>query len=281
MLNNIKTVMLLAVMTALLLAIGQLAGGRSGLVIALVFALLFNFFSYWYSDKLVLAMYRAVPMDVKKYPGIGSAVEELSANAGVPVPRIYVIPQDIPNAFATGRNPANSAIALTEGILRSMDRNQLKGVIAHEMSHIKHRDILISTVAATLAGAIGFLASMARWAMIFGGGRRNDRNAGALGLIVAAVVAPLAAMIIQMAVSRSREFEADREAAVISGNPAFLIGALRKLAGYSEKIEVKNGNPVTAHLFIVNPFKLSGIRKMFSTHPAVEERIKRLESYRA
>jgi heat shock protein HtpX len=276
--NNFKTYMLIAALTAVLLVVGQMAAGRNGAVIALVLALVMNFFSYWYSDKIVLKMYRAKPIDDSEYKDVKSIVENIAASANIPAPRVYVIPESTPNAFATGRSPSRAVVALTRGILDGMDRNQLKGVIAHEIAHIKHSDTLISTVAATIAGAIGFIASMARWAAIFGGGssRDNDKG-GVIGLLVAAIVAPIAALIIQMAVSRSREYEADKEGAILAGNPVYLINALVNLSMYNKKQPLTKGNPSTAHMFIVNPFKLGGLNKLFSTHPPLEERIKRLQ----
>jgi len=282
--NNLKTVVLLALLTGVLLVIGNMTAGRAGLIFALVFAAGLNFFTFWYSDKIVLKMYRARPLEeTGGFSWLRTMVSELAAHAGLPEPKIYIMPIDTPNAFATGRNPSHSAVAFTSGILSSLDKNELRGVIAHELSHIKHSDILISTVAATIAGAIGFLASMARWAAIFGGGRRNSRESnpvGLIALIVAAVIAPIAAMLIQMAISRSREFEADREAALLSGNPHFLINALKKLTMFNKRRPLEKGSHATAHLFIVNPFNLKGLSRLFSTHPPMEERIKRLENIR-
>jgi heat shock protein HtpX len=278
MANNIKTYILMAAMTAVLLFLGQAAGGRAGMIMAIVFAIVMNFVSYWYSDKIVLKMYRAKPVDESEFKDVKKIVEELAANANLPVPRVYVIPESTPNAFATGRNPANAVVALTRGMLDGMNKNQLKGVIAHEIAHIKHSDILISAVAATIAGAIGFLASMIRWAAIFGGGSRDDDNGGIIGLLAAVIIAPIAAMVIQMAISRGREYEADREGAVLCGNPSYLINALINLSMYNRKQPISRGNQSTAHMFIVNPFKAGGINKIFSTHPPLEERIKRLEN---
>ncbi|MFW6129536.1 MAG: zinc metalloprotease HtpX [Atribacterota bacterium] len=275
--NNIKTSVLLALLTALFLVVGNLLGGKSGLIIAGVVAVIINFTSYLYSDKIVLKMYKARPMDEKEYPQIYKIVHNLCAAANIPSPRIFIIPQSTPNAFATGKNKENSVIAFTRGMIEGMDRNQLKGVIAHEISHIKHNDMLISTVVATIAGAIGFIATMARWALIFGGGR-DDEEGGLIGVLVASIVAPLAALLIQAAVSRQREYEADREGGIISGNPQFLIDALKNLSFYNKKQPMRKKNPSTAHLFIVNPFSLKGINRLFSTHPPVEERIKRLQS---
>ncbi len=269
--NHIKTFFLLTVLTGLLLLMGNIFGGRQGMIIALIFAFGINFISYWYSDKIVLAIYKAKPAERTQYPALYSAVEELAAAASIPVPEIYILPAQDPNAFATGRSPSRGAVAVTEGLLRILNTQELKGVIAHELSHIKNRDTLIQTVAATVAGAVMVLASMARWSAFLGGRRRGRGNI--LALIAAAVIMPIAAMFIQMAISRSREYTADRSAAGISGNPVSLAEALRKLQSYSGRMQV---NQATSHLFIVQPFKGGGLKSLFSTHPPIEDRIERL-----
>lgn len=276
--NTIKTTILLTLLTGLLLLIGNVFGGKQGMVIAFAFALLFNFGSYWFSDKIVLKLYRAKEADEAEYPGLYRMVRNLSQAGGLPVPKICVVPQPTPNAFATGRNPENSAVAVTTGLLDLLNDQEVEGVLAHELAHIKNRDTLVSTIAATLAGAVMMLASMARWAAIFGiGGRDDDGDGGIVGLIAVAIVAPIAAMFIQLAISRSREYLADESGARLCGNPEFLASALGKLGGYrpSRKIET---SPATAHMFIVNPFSRtkSVASSLFSTHPPLEERIGRL-----
>ena len=276
--NGLKTAFLLALMTGLILAIGGFVGGRSGMTVALVFAAVMNFFSYWFSDKIVLAMYRAKPIGQADAPGLYAIVERLSARAGMPMPRLYLIDEDQPNAFATGRSPSHAAVAVTSGILRLMSDDELEGVLAHELSHVRNRDILISSVAATIAGAIAYLAHMAQWAAIFGGfGGRDDRDrgGGVLGLLVTALIAPIAATIIQLAISRSREFQADASGAELAGSPYGLANALEKLGKASGRIPM-DANPATAHMFIVSPFSGQTMMKLFSTHPPLEERIRRL-----
>ncbi len=276
--NTLKTTFLLALLTVLLVLAGGAIGGRNGMTIALVMAGVMNFVSYWFSDKIVLAMYGAQQVTESDAPEFYGAVRQLAAQAGVPMPRVYIIDSDTPNAFATGRNPEHAAVAATTGILRILSREELMGVMAHELSHVKHRDILISSIAATVAGAITYLAHMAQWAAIFGGGRdRDEEGGGLLGLLVMAIVAPLAAMLIQMAISRSREYEADRGGAIVSGNPLYLANALRKLEMANRQIPME-ANPATAHMFIVNPLTGGGLMSLFSTHPPIEERIRRLES---
>jgi heat shock protein HtpX len=284
MANRAKTALLLGLLTGLLLIIGQMAGGRTGLTIALIFAGLMNFFSYWFSDKIVLAMYRAKELSPDEAPRLYAIMEALTRQAGLPMPKLYLIPSPAPNAFATGRNPNHSAVAVTQGILQILDDNELAGVLAHELSHIKDRDILVGTIAATIAGAIIWLANMLKWAAIFGGARGDDDdNSSALALIFTAILAPIAAMLIQLAISRSREFLADSEAAKLSGNPLGLASALEKLSYASQRIPME-ASQATAHMFIVNP--LTGRRtagfllKLFSTHPPIEERIARLRSMR-
>jgi heat shock protein HtpX len=278
--NYLKTAVLLAVLTAIFVFLGDMLGGRQGAVIALVFAGLMNFFSYWYSDKIVLKMYRARPVDEGSAPGLHNTVKELTMKAGLPMPKVYIMDNDTPNAFATGRNPNHAAVAVTTGITKLLSDEELKGVLAHELAHISNRDILISTIAATFAGAISYLAYMAYFASLFGG-RGSDRGGNPFVLIVMMIVAPMAAMIIQMAISRSREYGADQGGAKIVGNPLYLAEALRKLEYYNKKIPMPvraETAQATAHLFIVNPFSGGGMRKLFSTHPPIEERIKRLEA---
>ena len=276
--NQIRTTILLAVMTALILWVGQLLGGRQGMIIALIFAAGMNFFSYWYSDKLVLKMYRASEVTPGQAPALYETVQRLTQRAGLPMPKLYVIPQQAPNAFATGRNPEHAVVAVTEGLLNIMDHDEVAGVLAHELAHVKNRDILIGSIAATMAGAIMVLATMARWSAIFGGAGGNDEEgggAGFIGLIVMSIIAPMAAMIIQMAISRSREYLADSTGASFVGNPEGLARALEKLGAYSKKVPM-NANPSTAHMFIVNPLSGKSLMSLFSTHPPLEERIARL-----
>lgn len=278
--NSFKTALLLGLLTGIILGIGQLFGGSQGLVIAFVFALLINFGSYWFSDKIVLAMYNAREVSGDDAPELYRTVQNLTVRAQLPMPRLYVIPSESPNAFATGRDPQHAAVAVTEGILRIMNREELEGVIAHELSHVKNRDILIGTIAATLAGVVMMLANMARWAAIFGVGR-SDRDeeggGGILGMILMSVLAPIAAMMIQMAISRSREFLADATGAKIAGNPLGLASALAKLARASEMVPLE-ARPETAHMFIVSPLTGGSFLSLFSTHPPVEERIARLRA---
>ncbi len=277
--NTLKTTFLLALLTVLLVLAGGAIGGRGGMTIALVMAGVMNFVSYWFSDKIVLAMYGAREVTESESPEFYSMVRQLAAQAGLPMPRVYTIPSDTPNAFATGRNPEHAAVAATTGILRILSREELMGVMAHELSHVKNRDILISSIAATVAGAITYLAHMAQWAAMFGGGRdRDEEGGGLLGMLVMAIVAPLAAMLIQMAISRSREYEADKGGAAVSGNPLYLASALRKLEMANRQIPMEEASPATAHMFIVNPLTGGGLMSLFSTHPPVEERIRRLES---
>jgi heat shock protein HtpX len=276
--NYLKTALLLGLLTGLILLVGQALGGRQGMVVALVIAGVMNFVSYWFSDKIVLAMYRGREVSPAEAPRFHAIVDGLIARAGLPKPKLYVLPGDSPNAFATGRNPSHAAVAATEGILRLMSDEELQGVIAHELGHVKNRDILISTVAATIAGAITFAAQMAKWGAIFGGygGRDDDRGGGnVLVLLLTAILAPIAALIIQMAISRSREFGADATGAEIAGQPYGLARALEKLDAYSKKLPMP-ATPATAHMFIVAPFTGASFMKLFSTHPPVAERIQRL-----
>lgn len=276
--NIFKTAALMTGLTLILLWAGHAFGGQSGLTIALIFALVMNAGSYWFSDKIVLRMYRAQEVSETEAPELHSMVRRLARKAGIPMPRVYVINQQQPNAFATGRNPDHSAVAVTTGIMNILSREELEGVIGHELAHIKNRDILIGTVAATIAGAVSYLAHMAQWAMIFGSSDDDD-GGNPLAAIVMMIVAPIAAMLVQMAISRSREYEADSGGAGITGNPAYLSGALKKLDMASRQIPM-NAQPSTAHMFIVNPLSGGSVAKLFSTHPPMEERIARLESMR-
>ena len=278
--NRIRTTILLAVMTALIIWIGQYFGGQQGMIIALLLAAGMNFFSYWFSDKIVLKMYRAKEVGPEQAPEVYEMVQTLCGNAGLPMPKLFVIPKEAPNAFATGRNPEHAVVAVTQGLLNIMDRDEVMGVLAHELAHVKNRDILIGSIAATLAGAIMVMATMARWTAIFGGGGSNDNRGGggAIGLIAMSLLAPFAAMIIQMAISRSREYLADSTGARFAGNPEGLARALEKLGQYSKKIPM-NANPSTAHMFIVNPLSGRSLMSLFSTHPPLEERIARLRGF--
>lgn len=277
--NSIKTVLLLGVLTGLLMFIGGAIGGRGGIYIAFIFAVILNFGSYWFSDKIVLKMYRAQEVSESAAPELYSIVRTLALKAQLPMPRVYIIPEETPNAFATGRNPSHAVVAVTAGIMRILNKEELEGVISHELSHIKNGDMLISSIAATIAGAIGMLASMAQWAAIFGGGRSDDDDdhGGIIGLIAMAIFAPLAAAVIQMAISRSREYLADAGGANITKNPYGLASALEKLSMASQKIPM-DANPSTAHLFIVNPLTGKSLMNLFSTHPPLEDRIARLRS---
>jgi len=274
--NQFRTALLLGALTLLIVGIGQLLGGRQGMVVALFIAAAMNFFSYWYSDKLVLRMYRAEEIDAQRAPELVEMVRTLAENAGLPMPRVYRIPQDAPNAFATGRNPQHAVVAVTDGLLKMMRPEEVKGVLAHEMAHIKDRDILIGSVAATMAGAIMVLASMARWSAIFGAGRDDEEGGmGGIGLIAMSILAPIGAMIIQMAISRSREYLADTVGARLAQDPEGLARALEKLGTYSRRIPMA-ANPSTAHMFTVSPLSGGGLARLFSTHPPIEERIARL-----
>lgn len=278
--NQIKTTILLTVMTIFILWIGQLLGGRQGLIIALVFAAGMNFFSYWYSDKIVLRMYKAREITPDQASEVYSVVEHLARNAGLPTPKVYVIPQESPNAFATGRNPEHAVVAVTEGLLKIMDRDELAGVLGHELAHVKNRDILIGSIAATMAGAVMFLASMARWSAIFGGMSDDDEGMGGFGLIIMSILAPIAAVLIQSAISRSREYLADSAGASFVGNNESLARALEKLGAYARRVPMK-ANPSTAHMFIVNPLSGQRLTSLFSTHPPLEDRIARLRGFQA
>ena len=273
--NTLKTASLMVGLTLVLVWAGAAFGGQSGMTIALMLALAMNGISYWFSDKIVLKMYRAREVSESEAPELHSMVRRLSQRAELPMPKVYIINQDQPNAFATGRNPSHAAVAVTTGIMRILDREELEGVIGHELAHIKHRDILIGTVAATVAAAVSYLAHMAQWAMIFGG--RDDDDGNPLVAIVMMIVAPIAAMLIQMAISRSREYAADAGGAGIEGNPRHLASALKKLNIASQKIPMK-AEPATAHMFIVSPLSGKSMARLFSTHPPMEERVARLEN---
>ena len=279
--NWFKTTLLLGIMTALLVWIGHLLGGRQGMLFAFIIALGMNFFSYWYSDKIVLRMYRAREVTPQESPELYSIVQEIAGRAGLPMPKVYVIPEESPNAFATGRNPEHAVVAVTQGLMRLMDRDEIAGVLSHEMAHIRNRDILIGSIAATMAGAIMIIASMARWTAFLGGGSddENGGGLGTLGLIAMSILAPLAAMLIQMAISRSREYQADSTGAGFIGNPGALANALEKLGAYSKRLPMP-AKPNTAHMFIVNPLSAGGIAGLFSTHPPLAERIARLRGER-
>ena len=275
--NQIRTTVLLAIMTVVIMMVGKMIGGTGGMMIALIFAGGMNFFSYWYSDKIVLKMYKAREATQQEASLVYRIVDVLSKEAGLPMPKVYIIPQDSPNAFATGRNPENAVVAVTQGLLRIMNPDELAGVLAHELSHVKHRDILIGSIAATMAGAIMLIANLAKWSAIFGGfrGGDDDDGGGFIGLIAMAIIAPIAAMLIQMAISRSREYLADATAAEITGNSEGLARALEKLDAYSKQIPMQ-AEPATAHMFITNPLAGRNLMNFFSTHPPIEQRIARL-----
>jgi heat shock protein HtpX len=276
--NTLKTAFLLTLMTLLFIFIGRMLGGNQGMVVAFIFAAIMNLGTYWFSDKIVLGMYRAQRVDEAGNPRLHDIVRRAATNAHLPMPKVYIIPTQTPNAFATGRNPKHAAVAVTQGILKILDEDELEGVISHEMGHIRNRDILTGSIVATLAGAISMLAFMARFAAIFGGygGRDSEGRGGGLGLLIMAIVAPLAALLIQMAISRSREYAADSTAAKNSHKPLALANALRKLELASRRIPLQ-AKPSTAHLFIVNPLSGKGMASLFSTHPPIEERVARLQ----
>src|SRR5437763_5840804 len=275
--NTFKTAFLLTALTLLLMFFGRYFGGQNGMFLALAFAAVMNFVSYFYSDKIALAMYRAKPVTREELPRAFAAVERLTQKIGIPMPKLYVIPQDSPNAFATGRNPQHASVAVTQGILQLLNDEDLEGVLAHELGHVNNRDILISSVAATIAGAVTMLASMGRWAMIFGGMERNDRDrgGGGFGALLMLIVAPIAASLIQLAVSRSREYQADATGAHFTGNPYALASALSKLDAYSRRLPMA-ATPSTAHLFIIQPLLGMNLGGLFSTHPPIAKRIERL-----
>ena len=278
--NHFKSGLLLVVMTGLFLFLGFILGGQSGMFIALIFAGVMNVGSYWYSHKIVLKMYKAQPLEQSQAPGLFDTVARLARQADLPMPRVYLIPEDAPNAFATGRNPEHAVVAVTRGLMNLMDQDELEGVIAHELGHIKNRDILISTIVATLAGAIMWIATMARFSAFFGGSDDEEGGLGFVGVMVVSILAPVAAMIVQMAVSRSREYLADATAAQITGNPGGLANALSKLGSYSSGART-DANPSTAHMFIVNPLSGRKMMHLFSTHPPIEERVARLTGTRS
>lgn len=282
MANTVKSTLLLGLLTGLFLLIGGWLGGRSGMIMAFGFAVVMNFVSYWFSDKIVLASYGATPIGEGEYPLVSRIVRGLATKAGIPMPRLYLIPSDQPNAFATGRSPQHAAVAVTEGILRIMNEQELEGVLGHELSHVLNRDVLTSTIAATIAGAIMMLANMARWGAMFAGTSRRDDDEGMnpIALLAMAILAPIAAMLIQMAISRSREYEADASGARLTHNPLGLASALGKLEQASQVVPM-DASPATAHLFIVNPLSGRALLSLFSTHPPIEERIARLRAMRA
>ena len=278
--NSIKTTMLMALLMALMVALGGAFAGHTGMTVMLIIALGMNFFSYWFSDRMVLSMYNAQEVDRQSAPELYGLVEKLAGRAGLPMPRVYIINEDAPNAFATGRNPSNAAVAVTTGLMRALDYNEISGVLGHELAHVKHRDILISTIAATMATVISYAASIAQWAAIFGGGRSSDDDRGGIiGLIVTAIIAPIAAALIQMAISRSREYSADEGGAEICGNPNYLASALEKIEYYAvHGAPLPEATPATAHMCIINPLTGRDIsfKSLFSTHPDTQERIARL-----
>ncbi|MEJ5243392.1 MAG: zinc metalloprotease HtpX [Desulfomicrobiaceae bacterium] len=277
--NQLKTTIFLALLTALLVFLGGAVGGKTGMVMALGLAGIMNFLAYWYSDKIVLAMYGAQEVGPAEAPVLYGIVQELAQRAGIPMPRVYIIPTESPNAFATGRSPKHAAVAATQGILRILNRDELMGVMAHELGHVIHRDTLIATIAATIAGAISMLANWLQWAVLFGMGRGDDEEGpGLAGGLIMAIIAPIAATLVQMAVSRSREFLADEAGAQLSGKPLALASALAKLHQAAHMIPMEDANPATSHLFIVNPLSGGSILALFSTHPPVEERIARLKA---
>ncbi len=271
--NTLRTVLLMTLLTLVLVGIGGAIGGQGGALFALVMAGAMNFGTYWFSDKIVIKMYRGQEVTSGT---LHEVVQEICLRNNLTMPKVYILPQPTPNAFATGRNPEHAVVAATEGIMQILTREELMGVMAHEMSHVKHRDILIGSIAATIAGAITWLAHMAQWAAIFGGGD-DEEGSNPLALIGMALFAPLAAMLVQMAISRSREYEADRGGAKMCGNPHYLASALRKLEMANQKMPMPRVNEATAHMFIVNPLRGGGLKSLFSTHPPVEERIRRLE----
>ncbi len=278
--NTLKSVFLMVALTIILVFIGGLVGGKSGLTIALLMAFGLNFITYWFSDRIVLKMYGARPVGETEAPELYLMVNRLAHQADLPLPKVYIIDEDQPNAFATGRNPQHGAVAVTTGLMRILSCEELEGVIGHELAHIKHRDILIGTMVATIAGAITYLAQMSQWSMFFGG-RRDDgeEGGGLLTTVIMMIVAPIAAMLVQMAISRSREYIADAGGAMITGNPRYLSNALRKMEMAVAQIPM-NANPATAQMFIVNPLSRGGLLKLFSTHPPIDQRIARLEAMR-
>ena len=278
MMNTMKTGLLMVLMTVLVMAVGS-AFGRQGMYIAGAIALVGNVFSYWFSDKIVLTMYRAKEVAPEEAPGLHSIVDQLAANAGLPKPKVCIIPSEAPNAFATGRNPKHAVVAVTEGAMRILSPHELEGVLAHELAHVQDRDMLISTIVAVMAGAVMMMATMLRWGLMFGGfGGRNSRGGNPLALLAMAILAPVAAVLIQLAVSRAREYEADAQGARIAGSSDGLASALEKLAFSSARVRMAGAGPSTAHLFIVNPLSGTGLAGLFSSHPPTEERVRRLRS---
>jgi heat shock protein HtpX len=276
--NTAKTVFLMTLMMGIFLLVGQLLGGAQGMMLALILSVALNFVTYWFSDKIVLAMYRARQVSESDKPRLYALLRSLTTQAEMPMPKVFVIPNETPNAFATGRNPSHASVAVTEGILKLLSEDELEGVLGHELAHVKHRDILTGTIVATMVGTITFLARMAGWSLFFFGGSRNgDRDSNALGELFLIIVAPLAAVLIQLAISRSREYAADEGGSSISRKPLSLANALRKLERGVERSPMKQASPASAHLFIVNPLRGGGILSLFSTHPSVEARIERLE----
>lgn len=274
--NTLKTLLFLTVLTVLLIIVGGLVGGRNGMIVALVFAAIMNFGSYWFSDKIVIRIFKGKRIEEKDNPRLFSIVRRVSQSAQIPMPKVYIIPSESPNAFATGRNPKHAAVAVTQGILKILNEDELEGVISHETAHIKNRDILTQSIVATLAGAISMLAFMARWAALFGGyGGRDNNRGGGLGILVMAIIAPILALLIQMAISRSREFAADETGAKISHKPLYLASALEKLHNATRRVPLQ-ANPATAHIFIVSPLSSQSFASLFSTHPPVQKRIEKL-----
>lgn len=272
--------MLLGLLTALLMWLGNALFGQSGLVIALVFAGIMNFATYWWADKIVLRMYNAEEINPSTAPELFHIVGELAQRGNMPMPKVYLIPEEAPNAFATGRNPQHAAVAVTQGLLRLLNREEVKGVLAHELGHVRNRDTLIMTIAATIGGALSMLANMAMWGALLGGSSSDDDEdgGGGIGALLGIIFAPIAAALIQMAISRSREFLADERGAELSGNPMALASALRKIEAWSTRAPMHSGSPATAHMFIINPFSVEGISRLFSTHPSTDDRVSRLEA---
>jgi heat shock protein HtpX len=276
--NTMKTVLLMTLIMVIFLLVGQMLGGTQGMTLALILSVVMNFITYWFSDKIVLAMYRAREVSESDEPRLYAILRSLTAQAELPMPRVFIIPTETPNAFATGRNPSHASVAVTQGILKLLSEDELEGVLGHELAHVKHRDILTGTIVATMVGTITFLARMAGWSMMFFGGSRNERQGSSgFGELFLIIVAPLAAVLIQLAISRSREYAADEGGSRISHKPLSLANALRKLERGAERIPMEQASPASAHLFIVNPLRGGGILSLFSTHPPIEGRIERLE----